>query len=132
MRRIGIIAVFAWLGCSSQEGPQIVLSNATVELDAFSGRPNPRWPLSVQEARDLGVRLSGLEPARGAQLPEGGLGYRGFFVDHGGGQRIFITGGLIAFMRGEQPPALYRDMHGAEAVLQAQARTRGLGGVFDR
>jgi hypothetical protein len=130
--RLRLLSVAVLLSCTASDGPDIVLTNATVELDAFSGRPNPRWELSVEEARDLSQRISGLEPARGASLPDVGLGYRGFYIDSVGSERVFISHGLIAFMRGGQPRVIYRDARGAEEALQAQARSRGLGAVIDR
>jgi hypothetical protein len=131
MTKIRFIATVALLGCSPPESPSLTLSQATVELDAFSGRPNPRWQLTAGEARDLSARLSELERADGATLPDVGLGYRGFYVHNVGGERIYyITHGLVAFVRGDQTRAVYRDGRGAEAALKAQARARGFGGVF--
>src|SRR5688500_18625720 len=130
--RLRLLSVAVLLGCSSNDGPHILLTNATVELDALSGRPNPRWPLSVEEARELSLRLSDLEPARGATLPDTRLGYRGFYIDSVGGERVFITNGLIAFLRNGEPRIIYRDSRGAEEALKTQARSRGVGGVFDR
>jgi hypothetical protein len=52
---------------------------ATVELDVFSGRPNPRWTLSAADASALRTRLAALSgPA--SQPPDVGLGYRGLIV----------------------------------------------------
>jgi hypothetical protein len=57
-----------------------------VELDAFSGRPNPRWELdeaSSQQLRQLQGRLTSTQ----ATPPEApGLGYRGFLYSDGSGQ----------------------------------------------
>jgi hypothetical protein len=55
-----------------------------VELDIFSGRPNPRWPLSGREAQGLRDLHSGLPlgPDRVPAPP--GLGYRGFTYDVNG------------------------------------------------
>jgi hypothetical protein len=50
-----------------------------VILDVFSGRPNPSWELTSQEASELARRLIGLVPAN-RTLTEGGLGYRGLIV----------------------------------------------------
>lgn len=52
---------------------------ATVELDIYSGRPNPSWPLSQADLRALAAILQGLEPTRD-QAPPDGLGYRGFVI----------------------------------------------------
>ncbi|MBU8896743.1 hypothetical protein DRW03_16675 [Corallococcus sp. H22C18031201] len=53
----------------------------TVELDIFSGRPNPRWTLSRKEANALAERVRA-DPS--LLLPmdadTGGLGYRGFIL----------------------------------------------------
>jgi hypothetical protein len=61
-----------------------------VELDIFSGRPNPRWELDEPASREVRRRASGLTPAT-AQLPEPpGLGYRGFvYADPAGPARVY-------------------------------------------
>lgn len=53
----------------------------TVELDIFSGRPNPRWTLSPKEAQHLAERVRA-EPSQLLPLDSetGGLGYRGFII----------------------------------------------------
>lgn len=52
---------------------------AEVELDIFSGRPNPAWTLSQEETGQLLGRLENL-PGTDAQPDEGKLGYRGFVI----------------------------------------------------
>jgi hypothetical protein len=52
---------------------------AQVELDIFSGRPNPTWKLSEEETSQL-LGLLGNLPSTETQRPEPGLGYRGFVV----------------------------------------------------
>jgi hypothetical protein len=71
------------LSCNQLSGNR---ERTLVELDAFSGRPNPRWELdepSSQQLRQLQGRLtSTLE-----SVPEPpGLGYRGFLYADGSGQ----------------------------------------------
>ncbi len=52
-----------------------------VELDLFSGRPNPRWRLDPGDAEEFRALTAGLPPAGPvAQPPSPGLGYRGFTV----------------------------------------------------
>lgn len=52
---------------------------AEVELDIFSGMPNPEWTLSEKQAKTLLDRLSALPPAE--ECPRAGnLGYRGLIV----------------------------------------------------
>lgn len=69
-----------------------------VELDVFSGRPNPTWSLSPEQADELMHRLHDLPSANPAaeNLP-GGLGYRGlviFGVD-GPGTPLRIVSGIV-------------------------------------
>ncbi|MCE9668080.1 hypothetical protein LY474_09670 [Myxococcus stipitatus] len=54
----------------------------TVELDIFSGRPNPKWTLSEREVRQLAERIRA-DPSLLLPLDAetGGLGYRGFILN---------------------------------------------------
>jgi hypothetical protein len=49
---------------------------ATVEVDLYSGRPNPAWSLTPEEVARLAERVDRLAPA-GEVEPPGRLGYRG-------------------------------------------------------
>jgi hypothetical protein len=61
-----------------------------VELDIFSGRPNPRWELDEQTYKELLRLQSRLKPARQAAPEPPGLGYRGFqYADEGGPVRAY-------------------------------------------
>jgi hypothetical protein len=60
----------------------------TVEVDLYSGRPNPAWPLTPEEVARLVERVDGLAPADEAE-PPGRLGYRGLrFRLHAQGREI--------------------------------------------
>jgi hypothetical protein len=48
-----------------------------VEVDLFSGRPNPAWVLEADEAREIAAVLAALAPAAEAPAAHEGLGYRG-------------------------------------------------------
>jgi hypothetical protein len=50
-----------------------------VELDIFSGMPNPTWILTDAEADNFVKQLAALSPTSAAEL-SGNLGYRGFIV----------------------------------------------------
>jgi hypothetical protein len=50
-----------------------------VELDIFSGRPNPEWRLTPADAVSLDQKLAALPVAAPGQLANP-LGYRGFIV----------------------------------------------------
>ena len=51
-----------------------------VELDVYSGRPNPTWPLSEAQAQEFLARLAALPVAQQSGEFYDGLGYRGFIV----------------------------------------------------
>jgi hypothetical protein len=55
-----------------------------VELDVFSGRPNPRWELDETSADELRRLVDRLPPATGPPPEPPGLGYRGFVLGEGG------------------------------------------------
>ncbi len=55
-----------------------------VEVDMFSGRPNPHWELTVQESQDFAQRFQSLSIHRGEGAINEGLGYRGLIVREGG------------------------------------------------
>lgn len=61
-----------------------------VELDMFSGRPNPIWDLDEAAERELLELESNLEPVGRAADEPPPLGYRGFiYSDDSGGRRVF-------------------------------------------
>jgi hypothetical protein len=53
---------------------------ALVELDLFSGRPNPTWELDDRRAQELQNLIEGLPPTDLPPPEPPGLGYRGFRV----------------------------------------------------
>jgi hypothetical protein len=71
-----------------------------VELDIFSGRPNPRWSLEPAEERELLTRvLDRAVPVAGVNETDGYLGYRGFVVRASGSaaQALSAAGRPTAF-----------------------------------
>ena len=48
-----------------------------IELDVFSGRPNPEWTLTAAEAAELEAMTASLPVAAALPPPFDGLGYRG-------------------------------------------------------
>jgi len=67
-----------------------------VEIDIFSGRPNPRWQLSETENARLTRLLESLEPAVAGPSPSPpGLGYRGFRLRDSAGSTWSAYGGFI-------------------------------------
>jgi len=58
----------------------------TVTLDLFSGRPNPEWSLSTDDARSLVDALRHLPISTDKPPTPPGLGYRGLVVRISGDQ----------------------------------------------
>jgi len=78
-----------------------------IELDAFSGRPNPRWELTGAQAAEFLTLLRALPPAQGRHLTAEGLGYRGFVVSANDGQvngydDIRVYRGTVLSRRGDR------------------------------
>lgn len=97
-----------------------------VELDAFSGRPNPVWTLNNTQVRELQALLAGATEA--VAVPPEGLGYRGFVVRSTGAegqatQRVYA--GTV-----QRGAAACADTRDAEAWLIRLATAQGFGAVF--
>lgn len=86
----------------------------TVELDVFSGRPNPQWVLTDDERQRVEELLRGLpegtDPGPGATT---GLGYRGFVLVEGPRQTRAGAGTAL------------------ETYLRQLARERGYGELLE-
>jgi hypothetical protein len=124
------------LGCAAPAEPKVGATDAVVELDAFSGLPNPRWVLSEADAVELAERLRALSPAALTELPSGILGFRGFRIHNPGGdagipEHVYISHDGVVMVGSEPGDAkYYRDNGGARQWLKADARKRGYAGVF--
>ena len=57
----------------------LVNTPSFVELDTFSGVPNPIWPLSAAQGKELLTRLAALSPGPASVYPDR-LGYRGLLI----------------------------------------------------
>jgi len=100
-----------------------------IELDAFSGRPNPRWSLSAHQSAEYLAQLRGLQ--RISQVPAGfeGLGYRGFVVRperhtelDAGLEEARHCHGAVVVRRGEQSEVLSDPGRGLERWLAESMR----------
>ena len=74
-----------------------------VELDIFSGRPNPRWQLDEQGAEALRELLSRLAATTDSPPEPPGLGYRGFLLTDETG-KFRACGGYVT-----RPDGAYAD-----------------------
>jgi hypothetical protein len=73
-----------------------------VELDIFSGMPNPTWILTNAEADSFVKQLAALSQTSAREL-SGNLGYRGFIVQCTQGantQLIRIQNGIVYISKG--------------------------------
>lgn len=104
-----------------------------VEMDVFSGRPNPTWSLSEEQVVELLKAFHDLPPADKFSQ-ETGLGYRGFLIlnpDRAGtlAPHIRIYGGIVTMT--DDHEQFYRDVHGLEHRLLLQASHQGYKAIVD-
>jgi hypothetical protein len=90
-----LVALFLVAACSDGT----TRTSATVELDLFSGRPNPTWSLGESETSGILRAWETLASAQPIPYP-GRLGYRGVVVVFDDGMRLTIADG-VAEMAGE-------------------------------
>jgi hypothetical protein len=98
-----------------------------VELDVYSGRPNPEFSPPAAARDPIRERLEDLPRVVGGQPLDGGLGYRGFALRAPGERvrRVYVGGGLIVVYGDAGAPDIYRDVHGLEDQLIRLARANG-------
>jgi hypothetical protein len=104
-----------------------------IEIDVFSGRPNPRWELSPAEGDELLARLQEQSLPPGASPPPR-AGYRGFIVYRPDAQGhpiawLRVGGGAITVLAGAGV-GTYSDIIGLENWLVGLARGAGFGALF--
>jgi len=102
-----------------------------VELDVFSGRPNPTWPLTPPQVQKLMSMLGRL--SLGGRQEPGGLGWRGFLLhrlDSIGTSRLWLRVADGAVSVNEGGGHVYRDTEGIEAWLRDQAERHGFSSLL--
>jgi hypothetical protein len=86
-----------------------------IELDIFSGRPNPRWTLDADEGEEFLTRLLDrtvpIAPLRSSE----GLGYRGFICT--------ATGNTAAVLHARHLPTTFRVRDGLAQSIDSSAET---------
>jgi hypothetical protein len=92
------------------------MNSAQVEVDAFSGRPNPIWNLTAAEAQAFVERFAALPsfPGTGGSAEQDqGLGYRGLKVNllsEGQKRRVSVGHGRVVVEEpGSQKPCQLQD-----------------------
>jgi hypothetical protein len=104
--------------------PMTLGDEVEVELDIFSGRPNPRWSLSGRRVTELEERLAGLEPVPAAE-PQG-LGYRGLVIRSKSGTQIRAFNSVVTVTHAHGKSS-FGDRAGLEKHLLDQADEHGFG-----
>jgi hypothetical protein len=69
-----------------------------VEVDLYSGRPNPHFALGPVESGEVMRRIGALPPAADSKQPRDGLGYRGLHIRAGSDDTatgIVVSDGLV-------------------------------------
>src|SRR6188768_1931657 len=85
-----------------------------VELDIFSGRPNPRWTLAPAEEAELVQRLLDRSvPIAPLTITDGKLGYRGFLVR--------ASGSTAAILAARGLPTAFRVRDGLGTSIDPEA-----------
>lgn len=122
-----ILVLHTLAGCNAAQNRQTAGGEKVeVELDAFSGRRNPIWELTADQAKTVMAAI-GSAPEADARVAAPGLGYRGFVL-HSGEQSIRVFRGLISIEEHGKTRTL-RDNANVEAGLAADARSRGYGEI---
>jgi hypothetical protein len=83
-------------------GNESMPARVEVELDIFSGMPNPTWVLTSAEADNFVKQFTAASPTSATEL-SGNLGYRGFIVQVTEGtntQLIRIQNGTVHITKG--------------------------------
>jgi hypothetical protein len=107
-------------------------SGIIVTLDIFSGRRNPTWELTQDQANVLKDKLNNLDPA--TPISNDILGYRGFIIDNTAGdtdlaEQIIVYNGVIGLL--EQGEFTYlNDRNDLEGWLIEQATQLGFGDII--
>ena len=83
----GVLCVLAAVAACPPSRPYATRTGVTpmqVEVDVYSGRPNPRWDLSPRQAEELREMVRKLPGREGESFRADNLGYRGLIVRAGG------------------------------------------------
>lgn len=100
-----------------------------VEVDVYSGRPNPRWDLSPHQAEEFRRLIGALPGSESGGAPADNLGYRGLIVRGGepgaAGDEEFVIGGGMVWARGSRGGA--RQLADANRAVERWVLRTGAG-----
>lgn len=76
---------------------QAITTRITVEVDLYSGRPNPVVGLSTTQAAELERRIGMLPAAAGDAAIQDALGYRGLRItaENAGFREVVVSNGVV-------------------------------------
>jgi hypothetical protein len=123
-------------GAVTEQTKQNQRQNMRVELDVFSGRPNPTWDLSSAEVTEFTKFLINLTP-NSQPLTEVGLGYRGFIISNTTNiagsipKEVRVYNGVIRINDGSATKDYIDNNHQLELWLENQARQQGYGDIIN-
>jgi hypothetical protein len=105
-----------------------------VELDIFSGEPNPKWELLEEQIEELEAKLRVFFASTKPQTPPP-LGYRGFFITNFDRnpmipEQIHAYNGVLTIMDKARADC-WKDESKIEEWLISQARELGYGKIID-
>lgn len=96
-----------------------------IEIDVFSGRPNPSWKPPAKDVAALIEAVSTETSVSCGPSPDS-LGYKGFVITIKGAdghtQQLRAYAGTLWF---NKPEKCYRDIHQLESLLIQQAKSNG-------
>jgi hypothetical protein len=124
IRCLPAVLVLLVAACGGRDSSANVSTD--VELDVFSGRPNPRWTISAHPA-DVWEAIASLPTVENQQEP-GHLGYRGFVLRQGAREARVYNGRI--WVREPGGARIVRDSSRLEERLIDAARARGFGALI--
>ncbi len=110
------------------------MQKINVELDIFSGRPNPSWELSSEEVSELVRYMDGLIPVSQPAVASI-LGYRGFVISNIGKitglpVKIHVFNGILTVTENGSTN-YYKDVNNVENWLIGKAKEHGYGDIIN-
>jgi hypothetical protein len=127
-----LFILFGCITCSSDKTKQQM--KISIEMDVFSGRPNPSWELSPSESGELLKELSPLPEAdkNKAEFYDG-LGYRGFIISVPDELKPSSRPLIYRVYKGYilMNDKVFSDTNSLEKKLMEQGRNKGFADLID-
>jgi hypothetical protein len=92
----------------------------------FSGRPDPTWTISAEEAKRLEALWNSLEPYKGPLPRAPALGYRGVFLRDSADRDWFAYGGGVTLKTAQGSESRRDPDRKFEAVLLSSAPPKAI------